>query len=79
MKLKVDKEQFLINLEYNIQLAIKRAFLANSASYYGQQVEVNFNEIISMAVSAGVVTAMEQLIEYQYTDEDFERDIGLKT
>lgn len=78
MKLKKDKELFLAELECDVKCAIQQAFYVDAPTYYGQQVSVNFNELISRAVAAGVQTAMAKLIEDQYTDEDFERDIGLK-
>lgn len=78
MRLKIDKDSFLSNVESDVKCAVEQSFYANAPAYYGQQVSVNFNEIISRAVAAGVMSAMERLIESQYTDEDFEQDIGLK-
>ena len=78
MKLKVDKDHFLRTVHADVKYAVEQSFYANTPSHYGEQVSVNFNEIIYRAVAAGVTSAMKRLIESQYTDDDFERDIGLK-
>ena len=77
MRLKMDKEQFLSGLRDNVHVEIQNAF-AVQYNYYGQPTNINLNELISTAINAAVVTAIRDLIEAQYTDEDFERDMGLK-
>lgn len=77
MKLKREKENFLHDLEQDVKNSILDGFVYYSNSYYGSS-SINLNEVISTAVALGIRRAMEKLIEEQYTDEDFENDIGLK-
>lgn len=78
MKLKVDKDYFLSTVQAEVEMAVKNSFYVTAPNYYGEQVSVNFNDLISKAVAQGVMAAMEYLVDSQYTDDDFEKDIGLK-
>jgi len=78
VRIKGDLNEFLGNVEADVKHAVQQSFIVNAPSYYGEQVSFNFNEMISKAVAVGVSAAMERLIASQYTDEDFEHDIGLK-
>lgn len=78
MRLKTDKHSFLNQLEYKLNQEIANSFTAPEPQWYGQQVQVKFDDLIKQAISKAVLTAVEELIENQYTDEMFESDIGLK-
>lgn len=70
MKLKVDKHTFLASI-YGLVYSEVDASLK-----YGNS--TGLESMISRAVAQGVQTALKELIEAQYTDSDFEQDIGLK-
>lgn len=79
MKLKKDFYQVASDMQQSAYHAaysqLKNAQYANNG--YSSPMDA-FSEAIAKAVSQGVYQAMITLKANQYTDEDFEKDIGLK-
>lgn len=71
MKLKVDKYTFLASLYASVYSEVDTALKWGNGS-------TSLESMISRAVAQGVQTAIKELIDVQYTDSDFENDIGLK-
>lgn len=87
MRLKVDQSELLRELYDEVQNQVndevKRALVTPRPSYYtNDDIPVSLNDVIANAVSVGVgvgvVQAIQKLLDNQYTDEDFERDLTLK-
>lgn len=78
MRFKKDQYQLMQELEYRVKEKIQNSFYIKSQSYYGQEVKVDFNALIATAVTEGIVEAVQFLIKEQYTQENFEEDMGLK-
>jgi len=71
MKLKVDKYTFLASIYSLVYSEVDTALKCGTGS-------TSLESMISRAVAQGVQTAIKELIDAQYTDSDFENDIGLK-
>ena len=78
MKFKRDFSEILKSIEYRVNEQVKMAFIAPKGNYYGEEVKVSLNDVIAKAVAEGVVVGIATLIAEQYTNEDFENDIGLR-
>lgn len=72
MRLKVDKYTFLASIYTLVYSEV------DAALKYGSTGSTSLESMISKAVAQGVQTAIKELIEAQYTNSDFENDIGLK-
>lgn len=72
-----DFEQVMRDTQYDVEREVKRAFNSPAPQYYGQEVPININDVIIQAITKGVMQGLRTLVQNQYTDEDFERDMGL--
>lgn len=78
MRFKKDMDTLMHTVRTNVHNEVKRAFVAPTTNYYyGQEVKFDMNDIIASAIAKGVAEGLRTLIDEEYTDEDFERDIGL--
>lgn len=59
---------------YNIEAEVRNAAHSAAYSLTGSPLNTAIEQIVTQAVMAG----MRQLIKEQYTDEDFETDLGLR-
>lgn len=73
MMFKKPKDQLLGDIYNNCHHTVHSQLY----SHYG---EVGLNaEILSSTIAMAIEEAFRTMIENQYTDDDFEKDIGLKT
>ncbi len=77
MKLKEDTDTVLRRIEDRVREQVKMAFTCPPPSYYGEEVKISINDVISKAIAEGVVVGIATLLQNQYTQEDFEKDVGL--
>ena len=75
MKLKKDKEQVFWEINARCQTAAKLSL--DNALGYGQAMGPVSNAV-SQAIAMAVAEGFKVLMENQYTDEDFERDLTLR-
>lgn len=80
MRLKVSKQELITKVQDNAFYAVESAFNRNyNAEYdqYGNRITFSLNSVIREAILAAVTATVETIVENQYTDDDFEKDIGL--
>ncbi len=77
MKLKKSLDDVIYDIEEEVKFEVTQAFKAPSPEYYGQEVNISINDLIAKAITKGVTVGIRKLIENQYTDEDFENDMGI--
>lgn len=78
MKFKKDKSMVFYEIENQVKLEVEKAFQTRPPQYYGEKVNINVTDIIQEAIVKGVSAGLETLLENEYTDEDFEKDINLR-
>ncbi len=77
MILKKQKEEVLNTINANVHSIV---YSQLSQLTYNQQVSMQaLQQAIQNAISMGVEEGFRTLLENQYTDDDFERDITLKS
>lgn len=56
------------------------AEVENEVQYWSQRyTNQPINEALAQVIAVAVTTGIRKALEEQYTDEDFEKDIGLKS
>ena len=77
MRLKASKQEVLNYIRDSALNEIKKSFYVENM-YYSSTSHVDINAVISHAISNGIMAGFEAYMSMQYTDEDFESDLGLR-
>ena len=72
MRFKKDKEQVL----YDAMIEAEHAANAVTSQISYSSVD-SIQNLISQAIARGIMAGLRSLLNNQYTEEDFEKDIGL--
>ena len=76
MRLKVSKEQAIDMIHAVALNTVKQSFYVENI-YYQNESHVDINTVIARAIANGIQAGFKAYIDLQYTDEDFENDLGL--
>jgi len=74
MMLTEEKEKFLDKVHTEVYNQVDSVLYSASMD----QGINNFRSTLALAITAGVKSALRQLIDKTYTTQDFEKDVGLR-